>query len=131
MTLAKILTTAQGLFPAQASDARFIPALSEAIAVHDASKWNKALYAYGMIYYALHILEQEDAVAAGAGSATGPLQARRTGQVSESFLAVQASPSGDPADFNFTETVFGRRYLAIRQRNASSAASVIAFGGYR
>lgn len=130
MTLAKILTTAQGLFPGPASDARFIPALSEAIAVHKVQAWNPALYEYGMIYYALHTLEQEDAVAAGNGGVSGPAQSRRTGQVSESFLAVQANPSGDPADYTFTETVYGRRYLAIRQRNASSGPSVVGFGGY-
>lgn len=87
------------------------------------------MYLYAVCYLAAHMatlapLDEDDA--ADAAGAAGPVTARSTGELSESYAAVSTSSvvtTLEEADLS--STVYGRRFLAIRGTRSAGKARVV------
>lgn len=104
------------------TDDQVTVALAEASAFLDVRAFG-GMVTYALAYYAAHLLAlQEVAEASGPGT-SGAVIARRTGDLSEAFLATGANPT--TGDYDLASTIYGRRFIHIRNSRAATAPFVV------
>lgn len=113
------------------------PFVDQAIRNHIAAPWG-SMFADAMAYYAAHLFKMTPPNPAtgtggggdsGAGGVGGPVTAQKDGDLSRSYANAAALSGGGGANTSeeaqLMETVYGRRYLAIRKTRATSSPGVV------
>ena len=95
-----------------------------AIDSHTQANWgSETTYKNAMAFWTLHNLSVNQTEAGGGAGVAGPLLSERTMDVSVTYAAVGASRlSNDDADYS--RTMWGRRYLALRKSRARGHAGL-------
>lgn len=87
------------------------------------------MYLYAVCYLAAHLatLSPLDAdAAADAAGAAGPVTARSTGELSESYASIATSSTVRTLEeAELASTAYGRRFLSIRSSRAAGKARVV------
>ena len=123
-----IVDLCQELFPAltSVSDALLLPWATKAIANLDVTAFGD-MYLYALCYATAHEYQLfKDAVTFGA-SASGPVQSKRAGNVGITFVG--SSVSADSPAAYWSQTVYGRAFLALRKERAASHAFIVGPSG--
>lgn len=122
------LATYRALIPAHSAiaDATVEVYLELAAKRHDATRWG-VVYAEAMCFWAAHTIERTPGLGGATSAAVGPVTARSAGKVSESYGSLSGN-GGSTVDQDLMTTVYGLRYIDIRNTRAASCPTTLVAG---
>lgn len=126
-----ILTRAQGMDAALGAASNLPFWIDRAIEAHTKANWkgvagadNFGVYYTAMACWALHRVVMASRESAGKSAVAGPVQSKRTGDVSVTYAILPQPSTVLSVDADFLQTSFGRQYLAYRDTLAVGIAGV-------